>query len=372
MGYRVQLVDGRSFRPTMEVKPVSGSWSRARNIGRGGNCTIQANDPDYFLGTQRTPVWPFQQWIVVEWAPPGSLVWKILYAGIITEAVYSWAGKSLDLAHSDLWVFWPKRVVTPDRSNDLASKKITWTGHSAGTIAKKAIQAGLNAQGSPLNYALPIVFPADVAGTHDRTVYGYNFETVQDILDEVMESDEGPDIDFRPRWSTGGTLEWVMEVNANRTVVFDYNLDADQTPVTSMTYKLAGMGLSNKVYGLGEGSEKKMLVRQSSGDLSPYPALESTASFKEINKLDRLQARTTGARKALDGAIRQVDMTVKDDGPPRVTDLLLGSTIRWKADKDSWLLSGWSSGWELIEYSGQMTGGDVKLAFQEMEGRAGG
>lgn len=356
----------------MEVKAKSGSWARARNTGRSGECTIQANDPDHFLGTQRTPVWPYQNWVVVEWAPPGSLAWKILYAGVITKPVYSWASKTLTLPHTDIWAFWPKRHVLPDRSNDLASKKITWTGLSAGTIAKRAVQAGLDGQGSPLNYGLPIVFPADVAGSITRPVYGYNVETVQDILDEVMESDGGPDIDFRPRWSSEGTLEWVMEMNANKSLVFDYNLDAEQTPVVDMKYALDGSRLSNKVYGLGEGSEKKMLVRQSSGDLSPYPALESTASFKEINKLDRLQARATGARKALDGAIRQVNMTVRADGPPSVTDLRLGATIRWKADKDSWLLSGWSSGWELIEYSGSMTEGNIDMSFQEMEGRSGG
>lgn len=372
MPYRVQLVDGQTWRPAMEIKPKSGSWGRARNSGRGGQCTIQANDPDHFEGTQRTPVWPFQQWIVVDWAPPGSVDWKILYAGVITEAAYDWATKVLALTHSDIWVFWDRRFVLADRTNDLASSKVTWSNISPQTMAVRAVKAGVNAQGSPLRYAMPVVFPAETIGALDRVIYGYSLETVRDILDDVMESENGPDIDFRPRWSTEGTLEWVMEFNANKSVVFDYNLDADQTPVTGMTYQLSGTGLANKVYGLGEGTEKKMLVRQSSGDLSPYPALEADESFKEVKKLTQLQDRTTGARKALDGAIRQVSLKVRDDGPPRVTDLRLGATIRWKADKDSWLLSGWSQGWELIEYSGPMTSGDVSLDFQEMEGRSGG
>lgn len=371
MPYRIQVVDGATWRPTMELKPTSGPWARARNSGRGGQLVVQTKD-EHFVGTQRLPVWPVQNWIVVEWAPVGSFEWKILYAAIITEAAYDWVTKNLTLSHTDLWHFWDRRFVLADRANTLASSKIVWTNVSAMTLAIRAVKAGLDGHGSPLTYAMPIVFPSETAGTIDRTIYGYSLETVRDILDDVMESENGPDIDFRPRWSSTGTLEWVMEFNANRDVVFDYDLDADQTPVTSMTYQISGSHLANKVYGLGEGTEKKMLVRQSTHDSSPYPALELDESFREVKKVDQLQKRTTGARLTSGITVRQVTIKVQAEGPPSVKDLRLGAKVYWKADSDSWLLSGWSAGWEIIEYSGSMTSDDISLVFQEIEGAAGG
>ncbi|WP_313812983.1 hypothetical protein [Glutamicibacter sp.] len=354
----------------MELPFDSGSWERKRNAGSRGRITIDTKH-EKFKGTQRTPVWPWQSWIVVEWRNPKYNTWHVVYAGVITEASYEWASKKLTLSHEDIWTIFSKRIVTTDRSNDISSSKVTWTNLSKATMIKKIIQNITNNFGSPLIYDLPISLPADAAGSEDMTVYGYNFDKASDLINDYIEDDEGPDIDFRPRWSSEGTLEWVMEVNANKTRVWDYDLDVDKSSVENMNYTLSGAYLVNKMYGTGEGTERRTLTRQSSSDGFPYPALEDAEKFSGMKSLERLQSATTGARRAKDGAIRQLDMAVRADGSPALNELALGGSVRWKADKDSWLLSGWHP-FELIGLSGDLTSEVVKIETQEMEGRSSG
>ncbi len=324
-----------------------------------------------FKGVQRSPIWPWQSWVVVEWCHPDSEAWHVVYAGVITEVRYSWASKKITIQHSDIWALWERRIITGDRTNDIASSKIAWSGLSKATMIKRVLQNAIDPKGSPLYYDMPILFPADVSGSESLTVYGYNFDKAADLINDFIEDETGPDIDFRPRWSTDGRLEWVMEVNPNISRVWDYDLDAEQTSVVEMQYVLAADSIRNKVYGAGEGSERRTLVRQSDNNTTPYPALEDSVKFSSVKDLSKLQSMTTGDRQARDGAIRQVDMTVRADGSPRLSELAVGGSIRWKADKDTWLLSGWHT-WELIAFSGSLTDEQIKLTTQEMEGRAGG
>lgn len=378
MPYRVLVVDGAiasagvapSWSVRMELPFLSGSWQRKRNGGGTGSLTLNATDPR-FKGTQRTPIWPWQSWIVIEWRHPTSSSWSVVYAGVITEVQYSWASKQITIQHSDIWAVWAKRIVTSDRTNDIASSKVSWSGLSKATMIKRILQNAIDPKGSPLYYDMPILFPADVSGGESLTVYGYNFEKASDLVNDYIEDESGPDIDFRPRWSTDGQLEWVMEVNPNTGRVWDYDMDAEQSSVIEMRYTLSGDSVRNKVYGAGEGSERRTLVRQSDGLNSPYPALEDVVKFSTVKDLTKLQAMTTGDRQARDGAIRQLDMTVRADGSPRLSELALGGSIRWKADKDTWLLSGWHA-WELIAFGGNLTNEEITLTTQEMEGRAGG
>lgn len=374
MPYRVQVVDGRvetpgvppTWKPRMELPFDSGSWSRKRNGGAGGRLVLDARH-EKFASTQRLPIWPWQSWIVVEWQAAAFTAWNIVYAGVITEDTYDWASKKITISHSDVWSIFEQRIVTTDRTNDIAGSKVTWSGLSKATMIKRIIQNITNGFGSPLMYEFPFVLPADEAGTEELTVYGYNFEKASDLINDYIEDDGGPDIDFRPRWSSSGSLEWVMEVNANKTLVWDYDLDADQSSVENLQYRLNGESLCIKVYGAGEGSERRTLVRQSDHDVSNYLAMEDSEKFSTVKNLTKLQAMTTGNRLGRAAAIRQIDMTVRADGSPGLNEMALGGSVRWKADKDIWLTSGWHE-WEVIELSGNLTDELVNITTQDLLG----
>lgn len=379
MPYRVFVVDGRveapgtppTWKRRMELPFISGSWERKRNGGAGGQVVVPTQATE-FEGTQRLPVWPWQSWIVIEWKAHNTNTWHMVYAGVITEAAYDWAAKKLTLSHTDIWQLWAHRIVTTDRTNTIASSKVAWSGLSAGTLIKRIVQNATSPYGSPMMYAMPMVYPSDAAGTQALDVYGYSFEKASDLINDIITDENGPDIDFRPRWSSNDTLEWVLEVNANKRILAEYNLGAEQSNVLGMTYRLNGAGLCEKMYGAGEGSERRTLVRQSDNETTEYLAMEDSVKFSSVTSLTRLQSMTTAARQARDGAIRQTEFTVFVDNEQPLNALALGGSIRWYSEeaKDPWLLSGWHE-LELIGFSGSLTSESINLTTQEMEGRAG-
>lgn len=374
MPYRVLVVDGRvetpgvspTWKVRMELPFVSGSWERKRNGGAGGRLVLDARH-EKFQGTQRLPIWPWQSWLVYEWRHPNSETWHVVYAGVVVSDSYDWGSKQITIVHTDVWSLFEHRIVTTDRTNDIAGSKVTWSGVSQATMIKRIIQNITTPFGSPLMYAFPFVLPADASGSEELTVYGYNFEKASDLINDYIEDDGGPDIDFRPRWSSNDTLEWVMEVNANKSKVWDYDLDADQSSVENLQYLLTGAELCIKVFGAGEGSERRTLVQQSDHDVSNYLAMEDSEKFSGIKNLTKLQSATTGNRLGRAAAIRQIDMTVRADGSPGLSELDLGGAVRWKADKDVWLTEGWHA-WEVIALSGSLTDELVSITTQDMLG----
>lgn len=92
------------------------------------------------------------------------------------------------------------------------ASSLTYNGLSLGTIAKRMVQEAVAQTGG----MLPIVFPADVAGTSTRTYQGFELATVKQRLDEISQVDNGPEIAFDPRFTSDGTgIEWVMRTGTD-------------------------------------------------------------------------------------------------------------------------------------------------------------
>lgn len=361
MPYKVCMVDTGSWSKITDIEPLSGSWARALNGGRSGSLTLQAGYEGSLGPVIRSTTWPLETLVVVESDS------RIEFAGFITTTKYSWESQQVSLSLNDIWWMFGKRFLLDNRTSLLTQSQLDFNGVDNRMLAKRAIEFGTNGGSAP-EYNLPIVLPADSAGSINRRVYGYDMETIQDLLDEAMDSEDGVDLDFRPRWASDGTLEWVMETNANKSRLLEWDLDADHHNVTDFDFSIEGQGIGNLVYGLGEGSEVDMKVHAAKTPDSVYLALERSVSFKDVKDADALRRRTLGEMVPTNGAIRQISMTINGDDRPNVGDLYLGSTIRWKADNDPWLLAGWSGEWELLEYSGSMTDSEVKLEFQGREG----
>ncbi|MGO2938566.1 MAG: hypothetical protein ACTICQ_13470 [Glutamicibacter arilaitensis] len=361
MAYKVCMVDTGSWMKITDIDPLSGNWARALNSGRGGSLTLQAGDDGDLGQVIRSTTWPLETVVVVESDS------RIEFAGFVTTTKYSWVTRQVTLTLNDIWWIFAKRFLLDNRTSLLTNSQLDWENIDARMMAKRAIEFGTNGGSSP-EYELPIVLPPDSTGPLKRTVYGYDMETIQDVLDDAIESENGIDLDFRPRWAADGSLEWVMETNANKTRFLEWDLDAEDHNVTDFDFTVEGQGIGNIVYGLGEGSEVDMKVHAAKTPESVYLALERSVSFKDVKNTDTLRRRTLGEMVPTNGAIRQISMTINGDQRPGVQDLHLGSTVKWRADNDPWLLAGWSGEWELLEYSGSMTDSEVKLEFQGREG----
>ncbi|MGO3763473.1 hypothetical protein [Glutamicibacter arilaitensis] len=361
MAYTVCVVDTGSWRKISDIEPISGSWARALNAGRSGSLTAKAGYDGSLGPVVRATLWPLETMVVVESES------RIEFAGLVTNAKYSWRTQQVTATLQDIWWMFSKRFLLDNRTSLLTQSELNFGNVDLRMLAKRAIEFGTNGGSAP-EYDLPIVLPPNSSGTLNRRVYGYDMETIQDLLDEVIDSDGGLDLDFRPRWAADGSLEWVMDTNANKDRFLEWDLDAADHNVTDFDFIVDGEGIGNIVYGLGEGSEVDMKVHAAKTPESVYLALERSVAFKDVKDTDTLRRRTLGEMVPTNGAIRQISMNINGDERPNVSDLLLGEEIRWKADNDPWLISGWSSGWELLEYSGSMTDPDVKLDFQGREG----
>ncbi|ALG06857.1 hypothetical protein [Kibdelosporangium phytohabitans] len=78
------------------------------------------------------------------------------------------------------------------------------------TIAKRMLQISM----ARTNGALPILLPADIAGTAEREYPGYDLAYLGERLMQVTQVEAGPEIEFRPRYvdETRTFVQWEMRI----------------------------------------------------------------------------------------------------------------------------------------------------------------
>lgn len=360
MAYRVTLVDGGTFMPLYDLPIDALPWKRLWNEGHKSSFSFKVTAADVKPELVRTSIWPLEYWVVVQWNNTP------IYAAIITDHKYSRASRTVTANIADIWYFWDRRHVLDNKTAEAGQYAFLWKNITYETMAIRAVKASLDqVEESPLNWALPVKFPAETSGSVSREVWGYSFETVKEILDEAAEAGDF-NIDFRPRWASDGSLEWVMEFDGSGQML-EYDLDADMSPVTDLDYTVVGSQLANHVFGIGEGSEMDMLIAQSSKPAwTKYPALEATVDGKNVDKRDRLQRLTSAHRISHDATIRQATLTVRADGPPDVGMFRLGSKVRWRTIEDPYVPTIWHEQ-TIVEMSGSLKS-EVTLSMTDWGG----
>lgn len=358
MAWKVWAVSAKTWKREVEISPSTCGWARVLNGGSGGQATFELGDPVVSEVIGLYDLYPGQFLIVVEW--DGSPV----YAGFIEDHSYDYDTKKLTVSHKDIWSLWDDRRVLSDRSANLSKSKIVYTGLTLSTIAKRLVQVGTAGSG----FGVPIVFPADVSGSSARTYYGYDLMTVGEALNELVEQENGPEIDFQPRWTSAGTLEWVMRVGSDLGgPMLEYEMGAADPGARGLWIKTDASALTTHAYGIGEGTEVDMLVRLSqSANIADYPARESTETFKDVKSGPQLQGLAQEYIRAHNQATRQAGMQVLAGGNHKANSIQLGADVRWNVRNDPYFTTGFRN-WRIIQFSGDL-GDWVTLEFQQKGG----
>ena len=344
----------------LNVIPVTDfTWARCFNEGSSGQATIPVDDSMVRKLDLRSLIVERTNTLVYE---VGAVV---VAAGVIDGTSYDKDAGTLRVDHSDIWSILADRMAVPHGVPNIMTATLSYGPLSLGTIAKRLVQEAISPGGW---YSLPIVFPADVAGTATRSFYGYTMELVTDSLKNVMESDGGPDIDFTPRWGSSGSLEWVMRAAPNLSSggSWEYNLDASKAAALKVSATTDTSRFANNAYAAGEGTEKNTKVRSNPVADHSRPAAEGVTSFKGVKSLGVLGDLAVERSRALSVPTRQYSMSVLKAGTPGATDLSLGDTIRITSAGDPWIPTGITSH-RLIKFSGSLggtLGHEVKLEFQ--------
>lgn len=286
-----------------------------------------------------------------------------VYAGPVWSQTFNRDTSTLSLHHEDIWSILSKRFIVDSHTAATAATPVQIWDVTLATLAKLLVQ---RATDGGARFVLPIFYPGNVAGTESRTLHGYHLPNALEQLQEVMDAPGGPDVDFAPRWSAGGTLEYVMRVGDLTTGSFEWNTASGRTGASGIQVTTDAVGRASHVWATGEGSEKNRLLRTAEGGAGV--ALEQQADFAKETDLTLLQNNANSARDAAVAPVEQWGFNIlaggNKPGDPTVTDLELGGTTRLHFSRDLWIPDGWHEQ-RLIGYSVDLSD-QVKLQVQPL------
>lgn len=361
MAYRYFVCNTETGNVILEVYPTSaGNWVRRLNAdgtpGYSHDFLMTDNpglhEPD---GKYRTRSW--HSTLVVEWAG------KVLYAGVVQSREYDEDTDTLTISHGDVRAIFGKRTTFRRDGYSGAAEPLVFNNLTLASIATGLVKAATIGAGGAAD--LPIVFGSSTnVGTHDRKYHDYDLMLVDDALTEVQNVSDGPDIDFDPSWDANHNLQWTMRAGQLTAGVYEFNMSAPNRLLTGLKYKLDATKKANRVYAVGAGSEKKMLVATASDPTITIPLLERIESYKQSKKMTRLQGHADADLATFNLPTRQhtASMQVADAG-----DLKLGATFRLYYRGNSWIGDGWHQ-LRLIGFGpdgSDPTGATLALIFQD-------
>ncbi len=242
-----------------ELSPLSATWTHELN--RAGSMTL--NFGLYDCGLTEADIWR----TVVYVERNGIVVGDGIVVGGQGDT------GSVRIGAKSMHHYLHKRVITPTA---------TYINVPQTQIVKQLIDT----------YAAPSGINVDVQvltenKNRDRTYYGYEFQTVGSVLEDLTDVIGGPDIEFivgsqdegYPRKAiVGDSLGRDTDiVLASEVTLSNYGQDID------------GLDMANHVNSVGAGEEETMLVQSASRPLNGRPQLDKTTNYKTVVNATTLQ-----------------------------------------------------------------------------------
>ncbi|WP_183086322.1 hypothetical protein [Mycetocola tolaasinivorans] len=319
-----KIVEHSSMRPIARVEPKAASFTRILNAVSTGGATFNVRDGHDWL--RLTAVWAMI--FVAEWDGVPQ------YAGYVIDSRYSKTKGEITIKTECVRTVFARRLpfavigtgsVPEYPDGTLKVDRKTWPA-AVREILRRQAQGG-----DPERWNLPLVLPADATGGVSRTFWNYEFWTIEQMLSELQNAEGGPDLDFDPRWSTAGTLEWVVRVGSPRLSRgrVDWHVDASRSAVTDFDAAWNGQKSFSGVHTIGKGSEKKMPVGKAGAPIMPGGTvfLDGAHPYKEISNLAQLNAQARSDAAAFGQITQQWSFKVEgsgDRGLPAIGDISLG------------------------------------------------
>jgi len=285
----------RDGKPLADVFPSKATWNRVFNrAGSGASATFQLADPlnaplvgSTLLGVDGTRT------LVTSWNG------TVRDAKLIVDDDLDFATQELTVGLKDIWTVFEDRYpfgVTSywaDEPNKLPGKLVVasleWR-----SILTRVMQGSLV---GPFDmWSLPIVLPPIIAGTHGATYENFNFPNTAKILDDISSTENGPDIDFIPRWSpTTGWLEWVMVTGTDAApriigAALDFNMEVANPGLIKVNRRRDGNAVKTGAFGVGAGSNRDMAVYGfGSGELGDTTSVARDVKLPSKNTYDLVE-----------------------------------------------------------------------------------
>lgn len=313
------LLDGRKIQTIPDV--LSGSWSEKLNSADALSCTVPLNDPvirRLHLANSATP----GKSVLI--AADGN---TILAAGPIWGHDYQDDGRQLTLIAEGMWSYFDHRVLLPLLAGRLPSDPTVTTRYTNVSVdpndpwptdTRKSLQGiarALVAQAQTWTGGnVPVILPAEIAGTAERTYKGSDLAFVGERLAQLTQVDGGPDIKFQPRFTADKMgVEWVMLIGTpTQPQIFGaieptFNVGLKKSSVSGLKVSVDGSGLGSQAFASGGNASDQVLITQSNDATltnAGFPLLELVDSnHSSVTELPTLQGYSdemvVGGRKPI-------------------------------------------------------------------------
>lgn len=391
------LIRTRSGIIGPQINPSDSSWTMTINETETLDLTFVKSD---------LPRFETKNWLEPWWS--GILMmWDNvpIFAGPLISRP-SESNTSLKMAYSGIRALFAKRSCVQDMKdwNDLKNpdKVKDWhyippSNTPYATIARNVVENSLRKQGGDL----PIVFMTpkstlttpdpeyDIAGSyiqledrpHYRRFAGYDGlnSSVDLILTDLSELDNGPDIMFRPntvRDEIGWRVVWEMWSGMDddrpeipQTSEATWDTTAANNFVPDMTVRYSGKDMSNRSFGIsqnGSGGGSIIAMSQDTNSINEgYPLLEAMESYGGVDNRARVESKAKAHLEANDNPKHQIEGTVRADGAHPIGTF-------WPGDYGILINKGWfgiskdETTAKILTVSGDLTA-DIKIGFKEVE-----
>lgn len=377
MTFSATIFEVKTGKIVVRDIPVIGNPNFERQINQEGSWNISI-----LVGDISVPATSTLRSIFAPWRFGCAIAWDdqyILQAGPITTSQFLDTTNQIQVSGGGIWtllnrreIVHPSRTLTPTTGSallDMTTGDSSYGPLSLHTIAKKLVQDSC----SRTNFGLPVDFPADIAGTHERTYPIYDLASVGQRLKELTQVDQGPDIDFSPYFdlSNPGYIRFEMRIgNPSLTtgavpLVWDYG-----TGLRSVSIDSDGSAMVSGSFARGNGVERASLVAYDE-DLTlvsnGWPPTEIVASYSSVTEGDTLQGHATGALDLYRTPVELWSAIVRADLMPFLGTYAPGTLAHFNMQGHRWIPDG-SYQQRLLGFQQGATTTEVNLILQAIEG----
>lgn len=248
----------------------------------------------------------------------------VMEAGPIWKHDFDDATGKLKVGAAGLWsLFDHRKVVRVLLPGEKAQTTVlSWAGTSLGTIAKRLVAEAMEHVGG----SLPLVLPADVAGSAERVYPGYELGWTGERLRQLAEVEGGPDIAFQPRLTTDQLgVEWVMRHGTPARPLLsqtgaDWQWDRGVAagPLQNLSVSRDATKLALRTWAIGSGMEQDLILGTAQ-DLAlaeaGYPLLEADTSQTEVLQQPTIDAHASALLSTSRRPWQTWTLTTRDDVP---------------------------------------------------------
>lgn len=290
------------------------------------------------------------------------LAWEendvILEGGPIWSQSYDDDAATLTLSASGLWSYFDHRVVLPlialsapffvqdpnsfDTMIPNPALNTVFTNMSLGTMAKRVVQQ----DAAWPNGGLPIVFQADDTGTSALTVPGVDLQYAGDVLRDINELTNGPDIEFTPsRTSDRRSVQWTLRTGTTAKpdlgalTTHTWDLSVASSSVKNLRVDVNGAARASQTWAIGgKSTDTAIITRATDPTLTNagFPMLETVLTERnDLSSAAQLQSYANEQVRIGKSTTETWSFTVRADVAPKLGEYRVGDYAQLRIGDDN-------------------------------------